>query len=186
MLIADDAQDQDLQQILADLVRTVGGIPHLVEHLRKEVCDQRLIAEITEDLYAGFFVCRLEGDALHSDDIVLQWGALDRLLRVFHVWGDDDQVPRSDMILFVVEEEVPLPVYHEEKLGEMMCVENALPVLFVLGQRNGQKTGIQLVNVCGLDSVLSVTHRSSPLLRCFGCAPLSPDRACRESGLFRL
>ena len=167
MLVADNAQDQDFQQVLAYLVRAVGGIPHFVEHLGEQVRDQRFVAEVAEDLHAGLLVCRLEGDPLHADDIILQRRVFDGLLRVLHVGRDDDKVPCPYMVLFIPEKEVPLSVYDKKQFCKMVRVENTLPVLFVLGERNGQEPGVQLFQVGRFDGVLSVAHRTSPVIRCF-------------------
>ena len=46
------------------------------------------------------------------------------------------------MIGFVVEEKIAFSIDDEKDFGKMMRVQNALPVLLVLCQGNGEKAGV--------------------------------------------
>ena len=77
---------------------------------------------------------------------------------MLHVRRDDHQIARLYMMGFVVEEKIAFSIDDEKDFGKMMRVQNALPVLLVLCQGNGEKAGVQLFYVGILKGILSVAH----------------------------
>ena len=52
------------------------------------------------------------------------------------------------------------------KLG----INTPLPVAFIFGMRDGQKLGIQLLDIGALHGILSVTHKNSFVCKCYQSA----------------
>ena len=170
MVVPDDPQEQDLEQVLADHVRAIGWMGHLKENLRKYCGHQGFVTKITEYLHAGLLSLLLEGDAVYTDHVILQGDPFDRLFRVFNMRRYDHKISGFDIVGLRIEEKVPLPPDYIEKFCKRVGMENALPVAFIFGMRDGQKVGVQLLDIGALHGILSVTHKNSFVCKCYQSA----------------
>ena len=65
-----------------------------------------------------------------------------RLLCMFQIGRDNDQISCFDGIGFVTEEKISSAPGNKEQFCKVMGVENAGPVLLIFGKGDGKKTDI--------------------------------------------
>ena len=134
MMSPGDLQDQNIQQLLADSIRTVLIIAHLVQHLLKKLCNIGGSAEVTENLCARLFFLRLKCNSINGKNIVFQRKAWKGLLCMFQIGRNNDQIPCIDGLSLITEKELPFTVNNIKNLCKMVCVQQARPVSFIFGR----------------------------------------------------
>ena len=95
MFGADDLQNQNFQQSLADGLGTVLGVADLLEHLAEKIENTGIIIKITDNLPGGL-VGSKKGNPVDPENIVLKWLVGQGAFGVFRIRRNDDQVSRID------------------------------------------------------------------------------------------
>ena len=137
VVLAQQPQQDDLQQMLANELMAGQLAPRLLEH-QPQAADDLIPAGVEMGLDTAAGVGR-HLQAVHPQHNVFHGAAGLTQLRMEHPGVDDDQVPAADGKLPALQLKTALPSEHEKQFGVIVGVESGIPLLAVLRPGNAQQ-----------------------------------------------